>query len=843
MLVEQFRQIENLYHAARERKPEDRVQFLDVACGNDSALRAEVESLLKNEDLAADFLESAANGAPEIGNDPVPSGERVGPYVITEMVGSGGMGEVYKAHDTRLGRNVAIKLLSHIFTGDKAALDRFQVEARAASAQNHPNICTVHDVGDYKGRPYLVMELLEGQSLRDRIGRKPLPTEDVVNIARQVCDALQAAHAKGIVHRDIKPANIFITASGQVKVLDFGLAKLGAEPATAISTMTLPGARRRSRSGRLTWPGSVMGTLAYMSPEQARGDDMDARTDVYSMGVVLYEMATGAPPFRGATADEVINAILNTPPPRPSSANAAIPAKLEVLILRALEKDRGARFQSVAEIQTELDVWQQSVARKATMKTRRWMLATAGASAAALAGGAFLARRSLFPASQRILVAVLPFENIGGNPQEEFFAEGLHQDMISILNRLYPDRLGVIASTSVKRYQGANASIAQIGRDLKVDYVVEGGVQRNGGKAHITARLVRVKDQTPVWNATYDRDLGQVMAVQSEIAEALAQGIEHGLQPDAQVSEALARPLNAAAYEAYLRKDYAKAVELDPGFAAAYTGLAHKLYLPGLFGFMPPGVAFTNMRNAAAKAVELDPTQAGAHEALALSKLHQQWNWKEAEQSFRHALNLDPANAEARHYFAHYLLWVDRPEESARECSRAVELDPFNPDLISCMGWHDVHVGNFDGALEWTRRALSFEKNHGWALMVMGWAYEQKGMFQEALSAIQKSFPGPLRAASTSHAFAVSGNRPAAQKIQEDLLAQSKKGYVSPYDIAITYAGLNDKDRVFEWLEKAYAEHSAFMVYMKSDPRLRPLRQDPRLQSLFSRMGYPVAKA
>ena len=370
-----------------------------------------------------------------------------------------------------------------------------------------------------------------------------------------------------------------------------------------------------------------MGTLAYMSPEQSRGDEVDAQTDVYSLGVVLYEMATGAPPFRGESAEEVIEAILHTAPAKPSAMNPAIPARLENVILRALEKDRGSRWQSVADLHADMEAWQQSEARAATLKSRRWMLATVGTGAAALAGGAFLARRALFPPDRRILVAVLPFENIGANPQEAFFANGLHQDMISILNRLYPDRLGVIASTSVKRYQAGNASIEQIGRDLKVDYVVEGGVQRSDGQAHITARLIRVKDQTPIWNATFDRSLDQVLAVQSEIAQALARGIERGLEPDAQVSAALARPLNAAAHEAYLRGDFAKAVQLDPGYAAAYAALANQLlYLPGLFGYLPPRQAFTGMMNAASKAVELDPTQANAYEALALSKLHQQWN-------------------------------------------------------------------------------------------------------------------------------------------------------------------------------------------------------------------------
>jgi TolB-like protein/Flp pilus assembly protein TadD len=566
---------------------------------------------------------------------------------------------------------------------------------------------------------------------------------------------------------------------------------------------------------------------------------VDARTDIFSLGVVLYEMATGQLAFRRNTPSETIAALLNEAPSKPSTLNPAIPGKLDRVILKALEKDRATRYQSVNNLLAELEEWSQSQA----LKSRRWMLATVAAGTAALAGGGLLARRSLFPAQRRVLVAVLPFENVGGKPQEAFFASGLHQDMISILNRLYPDQLGVIASTSVKRYQAGGAPIEQIGRDLKVDYVVEGGVQREGAQAHVTARLIRVKDQTPVWSSTYNRDLDQVLAVQSEIAQAIAQGIERGLRPDAQVSAALTRPLNAAAHEAYLRGDFAKAVELDPGYAAAYAGLAAKLYLPGLFGFLPPRQAFTGMMNAASKAIDLDQTQAHAHSDLALSKLHLQWNWPQAEISFRRALRIDPANAEVRHGFAHFLLWVNRPGESARECDRAVELDPFNPDLISCLGWHDIHIGDYDGALKWTREALTLQHDHGWALMLMGWAYEQKGMFGEALSALRKSFDSTLKTASIAHAFAVSGNRQAAEKIRDDLFAESKKRYVSAYDMAIVHAGLDDKERVFESLNQAYEEHSAFMVYMQSDPRLRPLRPEPRFQDMLRRMGLRSQKA
>ena len=834
MLIERWRRIESLFHEALSKGRVERSRFLDEACSGDTSLRQEVESLLAHESLAGDFLESdRSDTEPAASRDPVPVGERIGPYTITDLLGAGGMGEVYKAHDLRLDRDVAVKFLSRHMADDAASLERFQREARAASALNHPNICTVHDIGESQRRRYIVMELLEGRSLKERIAEGPFTLQELISVARQVCAALRAAHEKGIVHRDLKPANIFVTETGQVKVLDFGLVKRGSE-------ISAPGSELNgaTQSLTLTAAGTILGTLAYMAPEQAVGKDVDPRSDIFSLGVVLYEMATGRRPFRGKTPAGILGSILTESPEKPSSINNAIPARLDRVILEAMDKEPANRYQSAADLSADLAYWQEA----AHLRTRRWALAAAGTGLASLAGAGFLARRALFPPARRVLIAIMPFENLSGNPQEAFFADGLHQDMISVLNRLFPDRLGAIASASVKRYKGKKASIGEIARDLKVDYVVEGGVQRSGNQVHIAARLIRVKDQAQLWSANYDRDTGQVVATQSEIAQAIARGIGRGLHPDPQVSAALARPLNAAAHEACLRGDYAKAAQIDPGYAAAYTGLADQMYYAGLFGFLPPGVAFTNMRNAASRAIELDPTQALAHGSLALSRLHQEWNWSAAEQSFRRALALDPANAELRHWFAHFLLWAGRRDESVQECDRAVELSPFDAALLACRGWHALYDNDYEKTIQDARLALTYEPNDGWSLMVLGWAYEQKDMLSEALAALRKTFNCTLKTGSIAHVFARQGNRAAAEEILQKMQSTRDK-YVSPYDIAVVHAGLGDRDRAFEWLHKAFEEHSAFMVYLSSDPRLLALRRESAFQDLLRHMGLRTQRA
>ena len=831
MLAGRWHEVERLYHSACERRPEERLAFLESAT-DDEDVRREVASLLANEAAAMQFLETNASESGEVSDTRLTAGERVGPYMVREFVGAGGMGEVYKVRDTRLDRIVAMKFLPPAFATDSAALERFRREARAASALNHPRICTIHDTGDYQGRPFFVMEFLDGQSLRDRMADKAMPVPELLGFAIQIANALEAAHAKGIVHRDIKPANIFVTSGGQIKILDFGLAKLGRESHEASAKFSE--ADETVTGITLTRPGGVMGTLAYLSPEQARGEEVDSRTDIFSFGVVLYQMATGQPAFRGQTSAELIGAILHQMPAKPSALNATVSGGLDRIILRALEKDRMARYQTATELRSDLDALHAATLNRP--RTRRWVLASTGAAAAALAGGIFLPRLPVFD-RRRIMLAVLPFEDPAPDPKQGPFANVLYIQITHLLTRLYPEGLGVIDTPSMVRYRGPNR-IDQASADLKVDYIVNGEVRRDGNDVRINASLIRMKDRVEIWKSTFHRDIAHLLALQAEVAQSVAQGIGRSLRPNSKVQQTLARPLDPEAFDAYLHGDYEKSIQLDPYYAPAYLRLANQKYLPALFGFTPPQPAFNIMLDAASKAVDLDPTLADAHTALAMAKLHTQWKWSEAEVGFRHAIQLEPNNAGVRHGYAHFLLWAGRGKESAEQCNLAQELDPFDADLLGCRAWHDLWAREYNGAVEYARKALSLNPKQGFGPLVLGWSYELKGMFQEAIASFEQMGPSTGRTACVAHALARSGKQQAAGDLLAGLMEDSKKKYISPYDIATIHAGLGDTTAAVEWLRKAFEEHSGMMVYVFLDPRLTPLHGNARFRAILHGMGF-----
>ena len=797
-----------------------------------------------------------------------------GRYTIEDELGRGGMATVYLGRDLKHHRAVAIKVLQP----ELAAVlgpDRFVREIEIAAGFTHPHILPLHDSGEADGFLYYVMPYVEGESLRDRLNReKQLPVDDATQIAREVASALAYAHSHDVVHRDIKPENIMLV-SGQAVVSDFGIA------------------RGISKAGgeKLTATGVSVGTPIYMSPEQAAGGgQLDGRSDIYSLGCVLYEMLAGQPPFTGPTAESVLHQHLVADPPDITAIRGAVPAPVEAVIRRALAKAPADRFATAAQCAEALaPIFGPPPAPSHPPRRVRRRAAIAALVGvviviAAVATGIWFFR-SKGTAVQSL--AVLPLADLSMDSTRGYFADAMTDLMITHLAR--SPYLRVTSRTSTLRYRGAQKSVPEIGRELNVDLVVEGSVVRDGPRVRITAQLIRAATDEHVWANTFERDFSHVLALQEEVAKAIAQQIGVKLAP---WHTAATPGENPQAQEAYLRGIYyygmgdmmksaqalEQAVSLDPDHALAYAALARTYYFIAFFGDLPPKEAFERMEQAATKAVDKDPTLASAHGSLALVKLHRDWDWAGAEQHFRHALELNPSNADIHHDYAHLLLVMRRDRESVTETERAVALDPFNPMLNACLGWHRLFAGEYDQAIEAATRSLQIQPANFWARMNLGWAYEQKAMYPEALTqfkaasqlkpmsmemtsgmektamanpmAMQVSAEAAritatradlvvLATASLGHALGVAGDRPGAQAVLDRLLRRREHQYVSPYDVALIYAGLGDKLEALDWLQRAYQERSSLLVFALRDPRLASLRAEPQFATLLREFALP----
>ncbi len=791
-------------------------------------------------------------------------GTRLGPYEILGPLGSGGMGEVYRARDTRLGRSVAIKVLPERFAGDPQALARFEREAKAVAALSHPNILAIHDFGAEGGVLYAVTELLEGETLRARLERERLPWRKSLEIGIAVAEGLSSAHKHGIVHRDLKPDNLFLTDDGHVKVLDFGLARM--EPVTPLADGTAaPTTPAQTESG------TVMGTVGYMSPEQIQGRLADARSDLFSLGCVLYEMLSGRRAFAGASPTETMAAILRDHPPDLEGSGRALPAGVNRVVARCLEKNPEQRFQTARDLAFALkelsSVSEISAARPGVARAKVTIPALAVGAAALVAAVVLVlnlaAGRSSSsdarPSPQVQSLAVLPLRNLSGDSDQEYFADGLTEALIGDLTRI--GSLRVISRTTAMAYKGTKKTLPQIARELNVDSIVEGSAARSGQRVRVTAQLIKAATDAPVWSDEFERDVKDVLSLQGEIARTIADQVRAKLTPEERARLSSARPVNPEAHEAYLRgrfywtkrpNDVAKAIEnfqkatdIDPAYAPPYAGLANTYATMGSWesGALPPKEAFEKAKAAAAKALEIDPGSSDTHNSLGYIHLHYDWDWPASEKEFQTAIRLNPGNTDALHWYSHYLTAMGRTEESLATTRKGLQMSPLDVALNFHLGWALYFARKPDECIAHSRKAIEMELHPFWNHFMLGWGYEQKGNYPEAIraleQAVENSKQNPVTQWTLGHAYAVAGRAAEAERLLQGLIEKAQTKYVPPYEIAMVHLGLGHKDRAFEWFEKAFEERSGWMAYLKVDPRLDPIRSDPHFQNLYRRVGLP----
>jgi eukaryotic-like serine/threonine-protein kinase len=800
-------------------------------------------------------------------------GQTISHYRIVEKLGGGGMGVVYKAEDTELGRFVALKFLPDELAQDLQALERFRREARAASALNHPNICTIYEIGKHGDQSFIAMEYLEGVTLKRRITGKALDIETLVSLGIEIADALNAAHAKGVVHRDIKPANIFVSEHGRAKILDFGLAKVvPAGPPTQIGENTAED--RTIDEQHLTSPGAAVGTIAYMSPEQVRAKELDARTDLFSFGAVLYEMATGALPFHGESTGVIFNAILERPLVPPVRLNPDVPPELERIIAKCLEKDRDLRYQHASDIRTDLQrLKRDTESGKSTpvgAPMPRWSRRTMVISCLAFVFVVTLIALSAFyfgaPRNRINSVAVLPFVNTSADPSMEYLSDGITEGIMDRLSGL--PNVKVISRTSAFRYKRRDIEPQKVAHELGVEALVTGRVIQRGDELSVSAELVDAREDKQLWGEQYSRKSADISSVQQEIATAISANLRVRLNSEEKTRLAKPSATNPEAYQLYLKGRYLanqttaeglrkgieyfqQAIEKDPGYALAYAGLADSYNgLGGGLIYLPPSETLPKAKAAAKKALELDDTLAEAHAALAYAEWFYDWDWPSAEREFRRAIELNPNSAISHLRYSDCLLTRVRFDESIAEGERAQELDPLSPLIIGDLAYAYLAIRRYDESIAQYQKVLDLDPNAAASRAGMAGAYAMKGMYAQAAAEYGKigerdkavTAETQLVAGWLGWIYAVSGRRADALKIAKELKDLSLHAYVDFYGLAAIYAGLGEKEEAFRWLEKGYEQHSSSMPYLTVDPYWYGLRSDPRYADLLRRIGLPRPK-
>jgi eukaryotic-like serine/threonine-protein kinase len=791
--------------------------------------------------------------------------ETISHFRVIEKLGAGGMGVVYKAIDIRLDRPVALKFLPDNLTQDSQALERFRREARAASALNHPGICTIYDIGEQAGRAFIAMEFIDGETLRSHIHGKALPLEETLKLGIQIAEALDAAHSEGIIHRDIKPANIFLTKRGQAKVLDFGLAKL-VPKGVARADAEFGGEVPESTSIL----GIISGTPSYMSPEQVRGDNLDARTDIFSLGLVLYEMATGRQAFSGGTGGMIIEAVLIRPPAPARSINPDIPPRLEEIINKALHKDRDQRHQHAADMRTDLQrlergtdsSWRvaHGAAEAGPISTTSHLQSTGESTRSSTTQtGALRAERV-----SKIInsLAVLPFENASRDPEHEYLSEGIAGSLINILATV--PKLRVMAQSTVFRFKGREIDPQAVGRELHVRAVLTGRIMQSGGSLRIGTELVDVATGSQLWGAQYDRKPGDIFAIQDEISDEISGKLRLKLSRAEKTRLTKRQTDDAEAYRLYLKgrhhwnrwtedgfykaiEYFQQAVDKDPAYALAYTGLADSYVLLGWNSYLPPKEAFPKGKMAAMRALRLQPDLGEAHNPLAAVLWLHDWQWQEAEMEFNRSLALNPAYPTANHWYAEYLMTMGRHADAIARMKNSQELDPLSLIISVAIGWAFYMAQRYDEAIDQLQRTVDLDPNYPVTYWILGLIRRKMGRPDLAITAGEKgvklSGGSPLMRAALAQTFATAGKRKRAIQILEDLTKLTKQKYVAPYFFAGIHIGLGEDDLAIEYLEKSYEEHSHWLIYLHIDPSMDGLRSNPRFQDLLRRIGLPLQHA
>ena len=805
-------------------------------------------------------------------------GQTISHYKILEELGSGGMGVVYKAEDIRLGRNVALKFLPEKFAEDRQALERFQREARAASALNHPNICVIHDIGDHEGQPFIVMEFLEGQPLLNRIQDKPLPTDQLLKFGIQIAEALEAAHSKGIVHRDIKPGNVFVTQSGGIKLLDFGLAKLAEAPHSV-----------EGQDTQLTAVGIAVGTPYYMSPEQLMDKEVDARSDLFSFGVLLYQMATGTLPFTGKDIKVIFNKILNSAPLSLSQSNPGCPTELDRLIQKSLEKDRDIRYQTASDLRADLkriqrqtessgsdpagrpeqpakmaakskqpgDVSSDTQVIVAVLKRRKKTVFLVACVLLLLVLGLYRygvvspIRPAPDAGGEAITsVAVLPFENMSDDPEMEYLSDGTAQSIIYSLSQL--PQVKVISFSSVLPYKGRTPDARQVARDLGVRAVLLGRLNQQGDSLFVNVELVDTMDNSVLWGEQFNQKITQLLDLQDKIAMEISDHLRWQLTGEEQSMMTKRYTENTEAYRSYLEGRYwwnkrteegfekaldlfNEAIEEDPLFALAYAGLADTYLLLASYYHRPPNDAFPLAIASAQKALEIDDALAEAHTSLGWIKMVYDWDWDGAETEFKRAIELNPNYATTHHWYGYFLGIQGRLDQGLEEVKIAQTLDPLSPEITRAVGQMFKHKGQHDEAIEYARKALEMDPNLPGAHQLLTQTLWDKGMFKEAITQSEKwAAVEPSKASIAPVVFRslVSGNRAeaiAALKDSKQLASASKANY---------YALVGEKDSALEWMTQALNERDPMAPFTQRNSWYDDLlRDDPRYTDQLRRMN------